>query len=128
MKPQYLLPFKLGESKKSSSKITSFGGLPLVLETYRTLGLDRVVARHLHLKSRGWRENDILEELIALQVAGGDCMDDVEYLKVDDHKTLSGHESIPGSSAVGRFLHRFDEDVSEPRGLGWAYIPEENDF
>lgn len=128
MKQESLLPFKLSESKRFKSKTTAFGGLPLILETYRTLGLDRVVSKHLHLKDRGWEENDILEELITLQVAGGDCMDDVEYLKVDDAKILSGHENLPGSSAVGRFLHRFDEGVSESRGLGWAYIPEENDF
>lgn len=128
MKQNLLFPFKLSETKKSSPKITSFGGLPLILETYHALGLDRIVSRSLHLKRRGWEENDLLEELISLQVAGGECMDDVEYLKEDDGKILSGNEELPGPAAVGRFLHRFDEDISEPRGLGWAYIPEENDY
>lgn len=91
MRQEHLLPFKLSQSKRFQSKITSYSGLPLILETYRALGLDRVVQRELCFKQRGWEENTILEELIALQVAGGDCMDDVDYLKVDDSKVLSGY-------------------------------------
>lgn len=128
MKQSHLFPFKLSESKRVKSKITCFGGLPLILETYRTLGLKRLVDKILRFKGRGWEENTILEELIALQVAGGDCMEDVEYLKADDSKTLAGYETLPSSSAVARFLHCFDEGVSDPRGLGWAFIPEENDL
>lgn len=69
MKQKLLFPFKLKEAKKSNSKLTSFGGLPLILETYRALGLDHVVARELRFKERGWEENTLMEELIALQVA-----------------------------------------------------------
>lgn len=128
MKQKLLFPFKLKESKKSNSKITSFGGVPLILETYRALGLDHVVERDLRFKERGWEENTMMEELIALQVAGGDCMEDVDYLKADDSKILSGHETLPSASAVGRFLHLFDKEISERRELGWAYIPEENEL
>lgn len=126
MKQESLFSFKLTEAKKSRTKITAFGGIPLLLETYRALGLHHVADRCLQFKKRGWKENSILEELIALQVAGGECMEDVEYLKRDDGKMLMGYETLPSSVTVRRFLHSFDEGISEPRELGWAFIPEEN--
>lgn len=126
MQQKLLFPFKLNEAKRSSAKITSLGGVPLVLETYRVLGLDRVVEQHLRVKQRGWTENVLLEELIALQIAGGDCMDDVDVLRADDSKMLAGYATLPSSAAVGRFLHRFDVGISEARSLGSACIPEEN--
>jgi len=126
MQQKLLFPFKLSETKKSSAKITSFGGVPLMLELYRALGLDRVVEQHLRVKQRGWAENVLLEELIVLQVAGGACMDDVDVLRADDAKKLAGYATLPSSAAVGRFLHRFDVGVSEPRSLGSAFIPAEN--
>lgn len=123
-----LLPFNLEESKRRNMNLTSFGGIPLILETYRGLGLDRVVAEHMRFKNRGWSENDLLEELIMLQIAGGDCMDDIEYFRKDGVKTLFGDKELPSNSSSRRFLHMFDKGVSEPRSLGEAYIPEENEF
>lgn len=127
MKHQTVLPFKLSSSQKSSVKMTSFGGLPLVMEMYRALGVDRVVERSLRLKERGWSESSILESLIAMQVAGGACMDDIDDFADDEVKQVAGYEDLPSSSAVRRFVHLFDEGVSTPRSLGSAIVPEEND-
>lgn len=126
MKQELLFSFKLMEAKKSRTKITAFGGIPLLLATYHALGLHHVADRCLQFKKRGWGENSILEELIALQAAGGECMEDVEYLRRDDGKMLMGYDTFPSSVTVRRFLHSFDEGISEPRELGWAFIPEEN--
>lgn len=124
---QTLFPFKLKLSSGSSAKLTSFSGIPLVLEMYRVLGLDRVVERSLKLKSQGWEESSILESLIGLQIAGGECMEDIERFAEDEGKELAGYEDFPSSSAVRRFLHLFDAGVSEPRALGSAVVPEENE-
>jgi hypothetical protein len=43
---QGLLPFQLIEDA-SKVVLTSFGGLPLVMETFRALGLPRSIQRHL---------------------------------------------------------------------------------
>lgn len=128
MKQIDLLPFKITASKKSSTKITSFGGVPLVVEAYRVMRLCEVVEENMCFKARGWSENKLMEELISLQVAGGECMDDVDYFKADDCSVLFGYGGMPSAVAVRRFLHLFDEGVSEPRGLGEAYVPEENFF
>jgi hypothetical protein len=123
----YLLPFNLSFPKKSSAKMTSFGGIPLVLETWRALGLNTAVERNLHLKERGWAENSILEGLISLQVAGGECMDDIKEFGEDDVIELCGYDAFPSSSSVRRFLHIFDEGMSGPRIAGQAIVPKENE-
>jgi len=46
---QGLLPFQLVEDT-SQVLITSFGGLPLVMETFRALGLAQSVQKHLPLQ------------------------------------------------------------------------------
>ena len=45
-----LLPFKLVEDD-SGEALTSFGGLPLVVETYEALGLPGSVKRHVQISS-----------------------------------------------------------------------------
>ena len=46
-----LLPFKLIEDD-SGEVLTSFGGLPLVVETCEALGLHGLVNRHVRVKQR----------------------------------------------------------------------------
>lgn len=123
---QTLLPCKLQAASGARTQLTSFGGIPLVVEMFRALGLDRVVARALTHKQQGWTETSLLESLIALQVAGGECMDDIERFADDAGKALAGYAALPSASAVRRFLHRFDAGVSDPRALGSAVVPDEN--
>ncbi len=121
-----VFPFKLSSLKKSSSKLTSFGGIPLVIEMYRSLGLQKVVETSLSLKQQGWQESSILESLIGLQVAGGECMEDIEDFAEDEVSGLLGYSTLPSSSSVRRFMHLYDEGVSEKRELGSAFVPDEN--
>ena len=44
-----LLPFKLVEDE-SGEALTSYGGLPLVMETCEALGLARLVKQHVRIK------------------------------------------------------------------------------
>ena len=48
---QGLLPFQLIEDT-SKVLMTSFGGLPLVMETFRALGLPQSIQKHLPLLQR----------------------------------------------------------------------------
>ncbi|MBI4238531.1 MAG: IS1380 family transposase [Deltaproteobacteria bacterium] len=122
---QTILPFILTEAKKRDPKLTAFAGLPLISETYRRLGLDRVVAQQLRLKERGWAETTIVEALVALQVAGGTCMDDVQWLAADASRALYSPAGLPSPAAIRRFLHLFDEPTPTPRVPGTAVIPPE---
>ena len=75
-----LLPFKLVEDD-SGEALTSFGGLPLVVETCEALGLAGLVNRHVQIKQRerGYSESDYVQSVIALIAAGGDCLDALKF-------------------------------------------------
>lgn len=49
--PNPLLPFHL-DPEPAPDTLTAFGGLPVVAQTYRSLGRPARVARHLRLKQR----------------------------------------------------------------------------
>ena len=57
-----LLPFKLIEDD-SGEALTSYGGLPLVVETCEALGLARLVKQHVRLKQRqrGYSESKYVD-------------------------------------------------------------------
>ena len=61
---QCLLPFQLIQDT-SKVLLTSFGGLPLVMETFRALGLRESIKRHLSILHRQgrYREADYVRVL-----------------------------------------------------------------
>src|SRR5438445_13647020 len=67
-----LLPFKLIEDE-SGEALTSYGGLPLVMETCEALGLAGLVKHYVRIKqrNRGYTESKYVESVIALMAAGG---------------------------------------------------------
>src|SRR5437773_12421400 len=79
-----LLPFKLIEDE-SGEALTSYGGLPLVMETCEALGLAGLVKHYVRIKqrNRGYTEPKYVESVIALMAAGGGCLADIERLRSD---------------------------------------------
>jgi hypothetical protein len=79
-----LLPFHLIE-ESSKVLMTSFSGLPLVMETFRALGLPQSIAKHLPLQKRPgkYEEADYVESFLTVFAAGGDCFDDFQLLRQD---------------------------------------------
>ena len=109
--PNPLLPFQL-DSEPATDPLTAFGGLPLVAQTYRSLGLPPSVACHLRLKhrQRGLDEATMVESVILLNAAGGDCLEDFHRLTEDPGlPTLLGH-ALPLPDAVRKFLYAFHRD------------------
>mgnify|MGYP001586575439 CR=1 FL=1 len=113
--------------------LTALGGLPLVAQTFRTLKLHESVERHVEVKqrARGFSESEVVESLMLLHGAGGDCVDDLRRLKADEGlEPMLGH-AIPSPEMVRSFLERFHSDVvievakaaRKPHQL--AFIPEE---
>jgi hypothetical protein len=82
---QYPLPLQLIQ-ETSKVLVTSFGGLPLVMETFRALGLPQSIQKHLPVLQRQgrYREADYVESFVSLFATGGDCMDDFEILRADE--------------------------------------------
>ncbi|MGC2049433.1 MAG: IS1380 family transposase [Gallionella sp.] len=121
-----LLPFKLIEDETGDA-LTSYSGLPLVLETCEALGLARLVKEHVRIKrrQRGFSESEYVQSLIALMAAGGDCLEDIERLGSDAGLKLLVGE-LPLAEAVRFFLYGFhDEKLLKPRPEQGAFIAPE---
>lgn len=109
--PNSLLPFQL-DPAPVTDMLTAFGGLPLVAQTFRSLGLPQSVAQHLRLKQRqrGLDEATLVESVVLLNAAGGDCLEDFRRLAEDPGlPTLLGH-ALPLPDAVRKFLYAFHRD------------------
>jgi len=151
--PQGILAFKYVEEKKSKN-FTGLSGLLLYLELFKLLGLDNIISRNIQIKkeSQGWRDEQIIICLILLNLAGGECIDDIEKLEHNEgfcrilkHIELRGENkcerkkirrrwrkqkvnTIASPSAMFRYLSNFHNEAEEKkRESGKAFIPAMND-
>jgi len=105
------LPFAYDE-QESEENITALGGIPLLIQAFRSLGAGRSVAQHLQMKQRqrGLDEASYVESFVVLNAAGGDCLEDFDHLRADTGLAeLIGHEP-PSSEAARKFLYQFHDD------------------
>ena len=114
--------------------LTAWGGVPLVVQALRSLGVPSSVLRHVHLKQRerGYDEATMVESFVVLNALGGECLEDFTHLREDAGlKEMLGHE-IPSPEAARQFLNQFHaeekiEAAKQRRGPEQiAFIPEEN--
>jgi len=123
---QGLLPFHLIEDN-SKIMMTSFAGVPLVIETFRALRLRTSVQKHLPLLRRPgkYQESDYVESFVSVFCAGGDCVDDFELLREDEGLRALGL-CVPSAEAARWFLNAFHEEQAlEERVANKGFIPEE---
>jgi DDE family transposase len=115
--------------------LTAWGGVPLVVQALRSLGVPASVQRHVHIKQRerGYDEATMVESFVVLNALGGECLEDLGHLREDaGRKEMLGHE-IPSPEAARQFLYQFhaDEKIEEAkqrrRPEQIAFIPEESD-
>jgi hypothetical protein len=113
--------------------ITARGGIPLVVQTFRVLGLADSVKRQVHVKERqrGYDEATFVESFVILNAAGGECLDDFDELRKDEGLCeLIGH-GIPSATAARTFLYPFhsEEEMQKAQAelpMGQvAHVPEE---
>jgi len=59
-------------------RLTALGGIPLVVQTFRSLGLPESVREQVRVKERerGYDEATFVESFVILKAAGGECVDD----------------------------------------------------
>ena len=116
-------------------KLTALGGVPLLVQTFRSLGLPTRVREHVRIKQRerGYDEATMVESFVVLNAVGGECCDDFERLREDPGLSeLIGHE-VPSPAVARKFLNQFHEEekIEEAKrrrtGDQIAYIPEENE-
>jgi len=113
--------------------LTALGGIPLVVQALRSLGLPPSVQEHVGVKERerGYDEATFVESFVILNAAGGECPEDFKRLRADPGLAeMIGHE-LPSPAAALQFLYAFhaEEKIAEaqqrrlPEQI--AYIPDE---
>ena len=115
--------------------LTVWGGVPLAVQAFRSLGIPKRVQQHVHIKQRerGYDEATMVESLVVLNALGGECLEDFTHLRADGGlKEMLGHE-LPSPEAARQFLYQFHaaekiEEAKQRRGPEQiAFIPEETD-
>ena len=83
--PQAILPFKF-EEEKHSGGMTSLAGLPMYLELSYVMGLTDSISRCLNVRDngQGFKDHEMLMSLILLNLAGGNCVEDLKVLEGDE--------------------------------------------
>ena len=149
---QGVLPFKY-EAEKNTTGMTALAGLPVYLDLAKVLGMSKSIQRHLKIREsgQGWTDSQIVLSLVLLNLAGGDCVDDIKILEADDgfcevlkkaeihglrrkvRRTMVRRwrkektRTVPSPSSIFRYLARFhDIEQEELRQPGKAFIPAPN--
>src|SRR2546430_6759505 len=126
------LRFQL-DPEPATETLTSYGGIPLVVQAFRSLGLPQAIQQHVQIKQRerGYDEATFIESFVILNAVGGECLEDFEQLRADAGLAeLIGH-AMPTPEAARNFLYEFHEDAKiEEAQLRLkedekAYIPDE---
>lgn len=105
---QAAFDFKLEMTTRNAS-VTSFGGLPILRQVLRKLGLIDEMKKFF-LKEKGYADEVILEALILLLAAGGRSLSDWEYLSGEiGFRRIYG--SCPSVDALERYLKRLEITV-----------------
>ena len=149
MMPQIHLPFQYAADKNEPG-LTSFSGLPLYVEMANASGLCAAIKDSLQTKVQGWNDLQVILSLILLNIAGEDCVEDIERLESDEglstillkaetethgmkRKERHAHErrfrkekgrALPSVSVIRRYLETFHaEEEEHKRVKGSAFIP-----
>lgn len=136
---QGLLPFQYPRDK-TETNLTSFAGLPLYLDLINVSGLWTAIQEQLQSKTQGWPDLQVILSLILLNLAGGDCVEDIERLERDEGlatllmriKTYGmkrqerrafdkrwrkeKKRALPSTSAIHRYLELFHHAAEEKSG------------
>lgn len=150
MRKQGILSYRI-EQESASTNLTALSGLAPYLDLMCGSGLIASMRRNLAVRDgdQGWTDAQVVTSLVLLNLAGGDCVDDLERLNADEGmaKLLSRCEkhglgrrarremerrwrkgrtrSVVSPSAARRYLGAFhDESQEKLRIAGKAFIPE----
>jgi len=147
---QGVLPFQY-EVRASACGMTALAGLPAYLDLAAVSGLTGAIRRHLKVgaeRQQGWTDEQVVMSLVLLNLAGGDCVDDLRVLEGDEgfarvlrRVELHGRKrkerralerrlakerrrAVPSPSSVFRYLEKFHAPEEEAKRVeGKAFIP-----
>ena len=138
---QGILGFKY-EEEKHDTGMTGLAGLPVYLDLMHAMGLPELIGRHLQVKQRGWTDAQMVLSLMLLNIAGGDCVEDLSKVEKDEgfcrilrrveQQGMKRRErremerrwrkerwrSVPSPSAAFRYLSAFHDVDQEEQARG----------
>jgi hypothetical protein len=152
---QGVLPFKY-EEEKTQTGMTALAGLPVYLDLAKVVGLSKSIQKHLKIreKTQGWTDSQMVLSLVLLNLAGGECVDDLKILEADEgfceilrKSEMHGlrrkvrrimerrwrkekKRSVPSPSAAFRYLSKFhslEQEKIRKQTKVKAFIPTSND-
>jgi hypothetical protein len=152
--PQGVLPFKY-EEEVTGGGMTAMAGLPAYLDLAHVAGLRESIERHVRVRrqgDQGWTDAQMVLSLVLLNLAGGDCVDDLRILEGDEGfcRVLERIETygmrrrqrrqlerrwrrerrraVPSPSSVFRYLSWFHDTEEEKRRRPHeSFIPRRNE-
>src|SRR3972149_3116174 len=71
------------EEERLESGATSLSGLPVYLDFAHVAGLRESIHRHVRVRegTQGWTDEQLIVSLMLLNLAGGECVDDLRILE-----------------------------------------------
>ena len=110
MTVQARLPFEL-DVRAEAGALTAHGGVPLLIEAFRTSGAAAVLDEHVSIKrrKRGLTPSQLVEGLFSLWAAGGERCEDLAHLREDAALALLLGHGLPAPQTARDFLEAFDE-------------------
>ena len=104
---QGILPFQY-EIEQRVGGLTGLAGLPTFLEFAQVMGLGRMVSQNVKARrgDQGWTDEQMVMSLVLLNLAGGDCVEDLVVLEGDE-----------GFCQVVREVEQWGRTGSERRAL-----------
>jgi hypothetical protein len=128
-----MLPYSV-EVVDDDAGITAYAGLPLVIETMRSLGVSELLDKELGIRQRNHGATDAqkAEAVVLLMAAGGTCVSDVAKLRSDKGLLRLVGYALPSEQVLWNFFNAFHDDalLEEAQARlppdAVAYIPGEN--
>lgn len=140
------------EVDNKRSEMTALGGLPVYLEFGHVMGLTGCLRDRLGIREddEAWSSDRVIMSLVLLNLAGGECVDDLRILNGDEgfcrvlsdikgyalprkaRRSKRGEQKdskvFPSPSTVFRALGTFHDNAQELlRESGKAFIPRPNE-
>lgn len=151
MRKDGLLPYEF-EEEPGSGEVTGHAGLLPYIDLACVLGVLRAADEKVGAcGSQGWTDRQHVLSLVLLNLAGGDCVEDIELLESDaglsrivraaegyglsreERRELEGRfrkgrqRTFPSPTRLYEYLNEFHNHVEEgKRTVGKAFIPEAN--
>ena len=152
MRSDGMLPYEFVE-ERTTTELTGHAGLLPYIDLACVLGVLKAADEEIGIGgSQGWRDRHHVLSLVLLNLAGGECVEDIELLESDaglcrvvrraeryglnreERRELEGRfrkgriRTFPSPTRLYEYLNEFHNEVEEKkRAVGKAFIPEANE-